>query len=236
MPAENLIYLADTQYVPYGSRSADFIESRVLAIAEFLIRQPVKLLIVACNTATAAAVNALREKYQIPIIGLEPALKPAVAFSNNDRVGVLATQTTLESKKYQTLKSRFCEQAEIIEKASPLFVELVEYAPKIGTEQHHLVEKELQPFIEAKVDSLVLGCTHFPFLTQTIAEIMGSQVRLFESGMPVAKEARRRLENNLNPQKQNGRIHYFSSAPEKAQQSFDLLLGKRVDIEVFGEH
>lgn len=233
LPRENLIYLADSRYTPYGGRSTEFIGERVEAIAAFLQQNSVKSIIVACNTATAAAVNQLRQKYSYPIIGMEPALKPAVECSANSRVGVLATSATLASDKYQELKSRFCHAADIIEKASPLFVELVESAPEIKAIERSLIEKELQPFIQARVDSLVLGCTHFPFLTQTISEIMGNNVRLFESAMPVARELKRRLGDNFNRQTQPGWSRYYSSAPDKAQASFNALLSDQVSIESF---
>jgi len=235
MPAENLIYLADTRYAPYGQRSGTFIESRVNAIADFLVNQSVKAIVVACNTATAAGVHLLRSKLQIPIIGLEPALKPAAEFSTKEKVGVLATQSTLESQKYQTLRSRFLAQVDIIEKASPLFVELVETAPKIEQDQLDLIAVELAPFIEAKVDSLVLGCTHYPFLTDAIQKIMGPEVTLFESAMPVAREVKRRLEGQLNESEAPGTITYYSSAPEQARARFERLLGHTVDLCHFRE-
>ncbi|WP_281281995.1 glutamate racemase [Aliikangiella coralliicola] len=233
LPNENLIYIADSKHTPYGSRSNQFVEERVHTIAQFLVERPVKALVVACNTATAAGVHSLREKYDIPIIGLEPALKPAVEFSSSEKVGVLATQSTLDSQKYQALRSRFIEHADIIEKASPLFVELVESAPEIGTEQVAMIEAELQPFKKAKVEALVLGCTHFPFLTTVISQIMGPEVTLFESAMPVAREVKRRIENNLNSQPDSGWINYLSSAPDKAQETFNLLLKQKVDIDLF---
>ncbi len=235
MPGENIIYLADTGHTPYGGRSIDFIESRVAAIADFLIKQPVKLIVIACNTATAAAVHSLRQDYDIPIVGLEPALKTAIEFTNEEKVGVLATQATLESEKYQQLRSRFIEHAEIIERASPFFVELVETAPVVEDRHVLLVRKELQPFIDAKVDSLVLGCTHFPFLTRIISQILGPHVKLFESATPVAKEVCRQLAGIRNPDTSEGTIEFFSSSPEKAQKAFDLLLGKTVKIKRFND-
>ena len=192
LPNENLVYVADTLYTPYGGRSAEFIESRVLSIAEFLAAQSVKLITVACNTATAAAVNSLREKHTIPIVGLEPALKPAVSFSAKEKVGVLATKATLDSEKYRQLRSRFTDDVEIVERASPLFVELVEKAPEIGPNEYQLIANELAPFVQAEVDALVLGCTHYPFLTETITNILGPSVSLFESAYPVAREIKRR--------------------------------------------
>jgi len=233
MPSEDLIYLADSQFVPYGNKSEKQIEQRVLLIAEHLIAHKVKAIVVACNTATAAAANSLREKYSIPIIGLEPALKPAVENTECHRVGVLATQSTLDSQKYQDLKGKYGTQIELVEKASPLFVELVESAPNITDKEITLIEKELQPFKKARVDSLVLGCTHYPFLTEAIAKIMGNKVTLFESGFPVAKEVQRRLQGNLNNPQKPSNVKYYSSSPQKSQATFDRLLGKTVHIDRF---
>ncbi len=233
MPNENLIYVADSEFTPYGNKSEQLIELRVLAIAEHLVKQNAKAIVVACNTATAAAVQTLRDTYSIPVIGLEPALKPASEYTASARVGVLATQSTLDSQKYQDLKDRFGQQLELVEKASPLFVELVESAPVITRLELNLIEKELQPFINTKVDSLVLGCTHYPFLTQAITRIMGDDVALFESGLPVAKEVQRRLQGSLNLSTRTGSIDYFSSDPKKAQSAFDLILDDKVKIHQF---
>lgn len=233
MPNENLIYVADSEFTPYGDKSAQLIETRVLAIAEHLFNQKVKAIVVACNTATAAAVQTLRKRYSIPVIGLEPALKPASEYTASARVGVLATQATLDSQKYQELKEKFGQQLELIERASPLFVELVESAPDITDVEMTLIEKELQPFIKAKIDSLVLGCTHYPFLTKAISSIMGPKVTLFESGLPVAKEVQRRLENKLTDSNKKGRIEYYSSNPNKSQRIFDCLLQNKTRITKF---
>jgi len=232
LPEENLIYVADSQYAPYGERTNQFIEERVLKIADFFIQKSVKLILIACNTATAAAVKSLRDKYDIPIVGLEPALKPAVEFSHNHQVGVLATQATLSSEKYHQLKSRFAADNHIVEKASRLFVELVESAAEIGESEFQLIEKELEPFMENSVDSLVLGCTHYPFLTSTIKQILGEHVTLFESAMPVAKEVKRRLDGQLNQQDSTGTVSFYSSAPQKAQTTFERLLGYKTNIQM----
>jgi glutamate racemase len=225
MPNENLIYIADTEFVPYGDKSEAQIENRVLTIATHLIDLDVKALVVGCNTATAAAAQKLRVQFCLPIVGLEPALKPAAENSSNKRVGVLATQSTLNSQKYRDLKTKFGRQIELVEKSSPLFVNLVESTPIITDQTMELIEKELDPFKRANVDSLVLGCTHYPFLKNAIKEIMGPQVQLFDSALPVAHELRRRLSNNLSSQQKQGSIHYYSSAPKKAQLAFDTILG-----------
>jgi len=233
MPTENLIYVADSQFTPYGEKSEKQIETRVLTIAGHLNKQNVKAIVVACNTATAAAVNTLRERFPIlPIIGLEPALKPAAENTQNGRVGVIATRATLDSQKYQDLKNKVAENIELTEKASPLFVNLVENAHKITNPELTLIKTELAIFKQANVDSLVLGCTHYPFLTTAISTIMGSDVTLYESGLPVAQELHRRLSGKRNSSTKKGKIKYFSSAPQKSQDAFELILKRKVEIQL----
>lgn len=231
LPAEDLIYVADTLNTPYGIRSHQFIESRVFTIAEFLIKQDVKAIVVACNTATAAAIKQLRNAYQIPIIGLEPAIKPALEWTQLNSIGVLATQATLESEKYQQLKSQLKSDCEIIEKASHFFVELVESAETIDNETHQKIIHELVGF-KGRIDALVLGCTHYPFLTETIQRILGSKIKIFESAYPVAKELKRRIEDQQS--KNNiGTVQYYSSAPEQAKTTFDHLMASDISIKLF---
>jgi glutamate racemase len=146
------------------------------------------------------------------------------------RVGVLATAATLESEKYRALRARFEDRAAIVEHAAPSLVELVESAPKIGPAEMRAVGAELRPFLEARVDALVLGCTHFPFLTEVIQAIMGPEVELFESGVPVAREVERRLGDRQNPGPGRGSLEYFSSDPARARVTFELLLGRPVEL------
>ncbi len=232
MPNENLIYVADSQFTPYGNKSEQQITDRVLTIADYLNKHHIKALVVACNTATAAAIKTLRKQYDIPIIGLEPALKPAAENTSCNRIGVLATQATLESEKYKQLKNSLNNSINIIEKASPLFVELVESTEEIGNNELILIEKELDIFKQAKVDSLVLGCTHYPFLTKSISQVMGPKVALFESGEPVAKELERRLQQHCNRSSNQGDILYFSSNPKKSQSIFNLLLNQTINLQL----
>jgi glutamate racemase len=233
MPNENLIYVADSQFAPYGDKPDQLIESRVIAIADFFHQHNVKAIVVACNTATAAAIQLIRNQYDFPIIGLEPALKPAAEYTKNKKIGILATQSTLLSQKYKTLRSRFEKNVTIIEKASPLFVELVETALEIGSQELKMIKLELQPLIETNVDSLVLGCTHYPFLTNAIKNILGENIKLFDSGMPVAQELKRRLEENLNLSIREGKIQYYSSEPLKALKKFEQILDKKITLNHF---
>ncbi len=230
MPQEDLIYVADSAYTPYGDRNEFEIEQRVSLIASFLYQQKVKAIVVACNTATAAAISQLRTQYQFPIIGLEPALKPAIEYSPNKRVGVLATQATLNSQKYLTLKSSLAGELGIFEKASPLFVQLVEDCEQLSSHEVQLIESELDFFKNAEVDSLVLGCTHYPFLTDTISQIMGNQVRIFESSQAVANELKRRLNRQINLETHQGLNQFYSTHPQSAQKKFNRILGQRVKL------
>ena len=228
LPKENLIYMADTLFMPYGEKSEQQIKARVLTAAKHLAKRNVKAMVIACNTATAAAVNELRENYAIPIIGLEPAIKPAIEKSNSKRIGVLATKSTLNSQKYLDLKIQYGDGIEFIEKASPLFVDIVESAPVIDDAKRALVEKELSIFVSSNTDCLVLGCTHYPFLTKVISEIMGKDVSLFESGIAVAQELKRRLGDRLNDSNDAGSKTYYSSAPDAARIAFEKIIGNPV--------
>ncbi|MGB0496614.1 MAG: glutamate racemase [Kangiellaceae bacterium] len=230
MPNENLIYVADSLYAPYGTKPNDFIIERSSKISEFLLQKNVKAIVVACNTATASSIKTLRDKHQIPIIGLEPALKPAIKNSQSNRVGVLATESTLKSEKYRLLKSSIADNIELIEVASSLFVELVESAKEIDQATNLLIEKELQPMINANIDSLVLGCTHYPFLEKPIQKIMGKNTQLFESGLPVAEELKRKISNNMNTNQFSGEITYYSSQSDVADRIFNLLLNKNIVV------
>ena len=230
LPNENLIYVADSAYTPYGEKTNQQIEERVLLIARFLSSKNVKAMVVACNTATAAAVNRLREEYAFPIVGLEPALKPAAQASINKKIGVLATHATLRSQKYLALKSQFSASFEIFEKASPLFVNLVEDSDEISNNEFRLIQTELEYFRKNHVDSLVLGCTHYPFLTDAISNIMGNKVKLFESSMPVAVELSRRLEGKLSVSSQSGTNLFYSTNPKASEAKFNRLLDDAVTV------
>lgn len=235
LPNEHLIYIADTAHTPYGNRSQSFIEKRVAFIADFLDKKNVKAIVVACNTATAVAINQLREKFNYPIIGLEPALKPAIEQTKNNRIGVIATQATLNSKKYQNLKTTYGQNKSITEKASSILVELVESINDDYEKTDSIIEKELQPFIDAQVDSLVLGCTHYPFLKNKIQKIMGKHVVIFDSAFPVTCELKRKIskfknQNSENKNFQYRKIDYYSSDPESAKIVFEKLLKEKICV------
>jgi glutamate racemase len=199
LPAESFVYVADSGHAPYGERDAAHVIARSRAIAHYLLDQHhIKALVIACNTATAAAIHLLREQYpELPIVGVEPALKPAAALSRTRRIGVMATRGTLASPKFQALMASlqgpvdFISQpcnglADAIERSDMLRIKALcdEYTKSMGefgTRQH-------------QIDTLVLGCTHYPFAASYLHALLGPQVQLIESGEPVARQTRRLLE------------------------------------------
>lgn len=196
MPSESLIYVADRSYLPYGSKSNDFIRSRALAISEFLLAQPVKAIVVACNTATAVAVQTLRERYDLPILGMEPGVKPAIQLSRNGHIGVLATEGTLDSSKFKILLERHANGSELFIKPCHGWVEHIEAGNHEEPLTAAIIEETLSPLLAKGIDTLVLGCTHYPFLMDSIQKAVGSDVRIIDTGLAVATHLQRRLEEN----------------------------------------
>lgn len=193
LPAEKLLYVADSAFIPYGNKSATFIVQRALTITDFFITNKVKAVVVACNTATAAAIHELRAKYSLPIIGVEPAIKPAASLTKTGKVGVLATPGTLSSIKFQKLLAQFGTGIEIIIQPCNDWVDLIEAGELSGQRIRTAIATCLTPLISQGTDVLVLGCTHYPFLTPLLQEIAGPEVTLLDPGPAVAQELKKRL-------------------------------------------
>lgn len=193
LPAENLIYVADSAHAPYGEKTQDYIERRSIAISEFLLNLQAKAIVVACNTATGAAVATIRSRYPIPIVAMEPAIKPAAAQSRTGVIGVLATQRTLASNNFIWLFERYGKEVDILPQACPGLVEQVEAGDLDGPKTRRLIERYVEPLLRRGADVLVLGCTHYPFLAETIREIAGPSVAVIDSGGAVARQLQRRL-------------------------------------------
>jgi glutamate racemase len=191
LPRHDLIYLADTAYCPYGPRPADEVRARALAIGRWLVGQGAGLLVVACNTASSAALELLRAELPIAVVGMEPGLKPAAAATRSGRVGVLATSSTLAGARFAALVERYAEGVEVITQPCPGLVELVEAGELDGPPARALVERYVAPLLERGVDTLVLGCTHYPFLRSTIAAIAGPHVAIVDTGPAVAGQVAR---------------------------------------------
>jgi glutamate racemase len=194
LPAEDLVYVADTAYVPYGDRPEEEIRARSLAIGRHLQDIGAKVLVVACNTASGAALEVLREHLTVPVIGMEPALKPAVRESVAGRVGVMATSGTLRSARFQRLVDAYANGTTVHTNACTGLADLVEDGVLAGPELEERIEAFTAPLREAGVDTVVLGCTHYPFVRDAIARALGPRVRLLDSGEAIARRTRQILE------------------------------------------
>lgn len=188
--------MGDSAHAPYGDRSAKYVRDRSQAIADFLLDQGVKTIVVACNTATAEAATQLRENIDVPVIGLEPAVKPAAQHSKTGIIGVLATQRTIDSERLLGLTERYANNKKVLAQACPGLVEQVEACELNHPKTKQLLEKYIEPLLEQGADALILGCTHYPFLLPTIRKIVGSDIEIIETGKPVAEQLKRILHKN----------------------------------------
>lgn len=193
LDGEDLIYVADSVHAPYGDKSTEFIEARSIAIVEFLLKRQAKAIVVACNTATGAAVAELRTRYSLPIVAMEPAVKPAVEKTRSGVVGVMATRKTVSSNNFLSLLERFGVDVEILVQPCPGLVERVESGDLSGAKTRTLVAHYLFPLLERGADTIVLGCTHYPFLAPVIQDIAGEGIAILDPGEAIARELRRRL-------------------------------------------
>jgi glutamate racemase len=196
LPDEELLYFADSGFAPYGEKPESVIVERVLAIAEFLLRFKVKAIVVACNTATAAAIAALRARYpQLHVVGVEPGLKPAAAITSTRTVGVLATAGTLASDKFLNLRQQVAQATQVNFILQPCngLAHQIEKGELNSRETIQLVQRYVAPLIEQQADTLVLGCTHYPFVEHLVRNAAGPNVRIVDTGEPVARQLERLL-------------------------------------------
>jgi glutamate racemase len=192
LPDADLIYVADSGHCPYGGKSYAEIQARAGAIAGFLVEAGARVVVVACNTATAAAIETLRATFSdVPIVGMEPALKPAAAATRSGVVGVLATGATLGGERFAGLAARFSEGVELLTQACPGLVEQVERGDLDGPATRELLRRYVQPLLARGADTLVLGCTHYPFLREALVDLVGPRVALIDTGAAVARQVER---------------------------------------------
>ena len=217
LPGERFLYFGDSANAPYGSRPTEEVRQLTLDGAAYLLdNYPLKALVIACNTATAAAVRQVREKYpDLIVIGIEPALKVAADHFPGGRIGVMATQVTLREEKFDLLLHRFDRDCTITKIPAPGLVQLVEQGKVDHPETDALLHGILDPYV-GKLDALVLGCTHYPFAAAAIGRVLGPEVRLLEGGGGTARETRRRLEKAGLLEQGPGEVKIINSSPDPA--------------------
>lgn len=213
LPHEDLLYVADSGHAPYGEKPRAVIEARAAAIVSFLAGQGAKAVVVACNTATSVAVEGLRAQWRMPIVAIEPAIKPAVATTRSGVVGVLATSQTIASERFARLVARFGAAATVAAQPCAGLVEQVERGELDTPATRTLVEQCVRPLVARGADTLVLGCTHYPFVAPLIQEIAGPGVTILNPAAAVARELERRLMERqlLSPAHEAGRIRCWTS-------------------------
>ena len=247
LPFEDFIYIADSGYAPYGERDDAHVVARSLAISKYLVQQKIKALVVACNTATAAAINLLRATYpDLPIIGVEPALKPAVANSKTQHIAVMATRSTLASARFAALLAAQAGQAsftllpcdglaEIIEQSIQKLnaTELVAACARIINAERNFYGKKEHEINLNPVDTVVLGCTHYPFAAPQISALLGPGVRLMDTGDAVARRTRQRLGHQLSTQQQQTAVKFITTgSPATLRAAASKWLGLTSDIKL----
>jgi len=233
MPRLDIVYVSDARFLPYGEKPDAFIEARAFAIADFLVAEGAQLLVVACNTATAAAVHALRAQRALPIVGIEPAVKPAAQATRSGIVGILATAGTLQSRRYAGLLERFGHFARVVSQPASGLVERVEAGDLDGPRTLALLRTYVQPMLDAGADTIVLGCTHYPFLADAIRAIAGDEVRIIDPGAAVARRVAAVLHG---PAEGGGRLRCYTSGDAHAQRELmSRLLGEPLDVQALPE-
>lgn len=188
LPEQSYIYYSDNAHCPYGEKSREYITDRARAITRELIGRGAEIIVVACNTATAAAISALREEFPVKFIGMEPAIKPAAAVTSTGVVGVLATAGTLKAAKYLDTREKWAQSVRVVEHIGEGFVELVEKGATEGKEAEEVVQRSLVPLLKAGADTIVLGCTHYPFLADTMKKVAAAyELNIIDPAPAVAR-------------------------------------------------
>lgn len=221
LPFENFLYVADCGHSPYGDQSHEFIVERARKISAFLFEQKkIKALVVACNTATAEAIDVIRnERPDKIIIGVEPAVKPAVLLSKNKCIGMISTTRTAHSARYLSLLELFGQNARILSVGCPGLMDCVEAGEFDSPSTIALLHKYLDPLIDAGIDTLILGCTHYPFLTDAIRSIVGSEILIYEPSPAVAKHLKDRLGNQAADARSKGNETFYVSGLNEQRKS-----------------
>ncbi len=217
LPQENYLYFGDSLHAPYGTKTPQEVVDLSLQAADRLLAQGAKALVVACNTATSAAIRTLRKTYpELAIVGTEPAIKPAVERHPGGRILMLATAMTVQEEKFQRLKAQYDDQAQIIPIACSGLMEYVEQGVLRGAEVEGYLLDKLEPYLKVPIDAVVLGCTHYPFLRGAIRRIVGRRPEIIDGSIGIARQLERRLEEQglLNPGDVSGKVEFQNSLDE----------------------
>ncbi|MDD1014412.1 glutamate racemase [Pseudomonas rubra] len=236
LPNESLLYVGDCGHIPYGEKSPEFIRQRCRVVAEFFREQGAKAMVLACNTATVAAVADLREHYrQWPLVGMEPAVKPAAAATRSGVVGVLATTGTLQSAKFAALLDRFASDVQVVTQPCPGLVECIEAGDLSSPVVRELLQGYVKPLLDAGCDTLILGCTHYPFLKPLLAQMIPESVAIIDTGAAVARQLQRLLgERQLLAARPARETQFWTSAsPEHLRNILPILWNKSDSVQSF---
>lgn len=228
LPHEDIIYVADQVHVPYGQRSLEEVRIFAHAITDYLLSKGAKLIVVACNTASAAALKSLRQSHpHIPFVGMEPAVKPAAESTKSGAVGVLATPATFQGALYASVIERFAQGVTIYQNTCPGLVQEIEKGDFNSTTSRKILEDALLPMLEKNIDTVVLGCTHYPFVIPLIQEIVGNQVRVIDPAPAVARQTHRVLEQRhfLNHSNKKGTLQFATSGDPAVFEAFVKRIG-----------
>jgi glutamate racemase len=234
LPAESIVYVADSVHAPWGDKPVEYVRRRGLEIADFLVEQGAKAIVIGSNTGTAASAEALRARLRVPVVAMEPGIKPAAAVTHSGVVGVMVTATMSASDRMASLLDRFGRNVRVISVPAPGLVEHVEAADLDSPELRSLVERFVRPLLHQGADTIVLGSTHYVFLRPVIAEIAGDGVTLVDTGAAVARQ----LERVLNERKiadlegtEGSERFWTSGDPGTSERVMSALLGRRVSVE-----
>ncbi|WP_303318631.1 glutamate racemase [Flavivirga abyssicola] len=232
LPNENTIYLADSLNAPYGQKGKETIIDLSIKNTEYLINKGCKLIVVACNTATTNAIDLLRNTYNIPFIGIEPAIKPAALQTKNNAIGILATKGTLSSALFSKTSDMFASNINVIEQVGEGIVELIENGKLLSNEMKTLLKTYLKPMIDANIDHLVLGCTHYPYLIPLLVDLLPDHVKIIDSGEAVARQTKAILKKNnllhIEVETTDSKNCFYTNANPSTMQS---LLGSHFTAE-----
>ena len=228
MPNEDYIYFGDSKNAPYGTKTVDEVRELTFKAVEFLLSKGVKGIAIACNTATSAAVADLRKMYpELPLVGIEPALKPAVELNKDGDILIMATSMTLKEEKFNRLMDKYKDRASIIPVPCPGLVEFIEAGRNHGSDVEEYLLEKINTYRCEKIAAIVLGCTHYPFIKEALSNIVGKEVEIIDGGFGTAKELKRRLEEKqlLSESEIKGRVEVINSSYKKEviELSYKLL-------------